>query len=89
MMRQFAECLASEMTGPAPAVEEPAAAEEPQAEAPQAEPPPRAGAGGPHSRPTPEVLDLADASRDAVLKRALPLVGGVLALLLIIRLIRR
>jgi uncharacterized protein len=43
----------------------------------------------PRPRPTPEVLDLADASREAVLKRAVPLVGGVLVLLFLIRLIRR
>jgi hypothetical protein len=35
------------------------------------------------------VLDLGEASRDAVLKRALPLVGGVVALLILIRLIKR
>ena len=39
--------------------------------------------------PTDDVLDLGEASRDAVLKRALPLVGGVVALLILIRLIRR
>src|SRR4051812_19632104 len=36
------------------------------------------------SRPTDDVLDLGEASRDAVLKRALPLVGGVVALLILI-----
>jgi carbon monoxide dehydrogenase subunit G len=41
------------------------------------------------TRPTDDVLDLGEASRDAVLKRALPLVGGVVALLILIRLIRR
>jgi hypothetical protein len=35
------------------------------------------------------VLDLGEASRDAILKRAVPLVGGVVALLLVLRLIRR
>ncbi len=40
-------------------------------------------------RPTDDVLDLGEASRDAVLKRALPLVGGVVALLVLLRLIRR
>jgi hypothetical protein len=40
-------------------------------------------------RPTDDVLDLGEASRDAVLKRALPLVGGVVALLILIRLIKR
>jgi carbon monoxide dehydrogenase subunit G len=41
------------------------------------------------TRPTDDVLDLGEASREAVLKRALPLVGGVVALLILIRLIRR
>ena len=41
------------------------------------------------TRPTDDVLDLAEASREAVLKRAIPLVGGVIALLILIRLIRR
>ena len=41
------------------------------------------------TRPTDDVLDLGEASRDAVLKRALPLVGGVVALLILIRLIKR
>jgi hypothetical protein len=35
------------------------------------------------------VLDLGEASREAVLKRALPIVGGVVALLIVLRLIRR
>jgi uncharacterized protein len=41
------------------------------------------------ARPTDDVLDLGEASRDAVLKRALPVVGGVVALLILLRLIRR
>jgi carbon monoxide dehydrogenase subunit G len=41
------------------------------------------------TRPTDDVLDLGEASRDAVLKRALPLIGGVVALLILIRLIKR
>ncbi len=41
------------------------------------------------ARPTDDVLDLGEASRDAVLKRALPIVGGVVALLILLRLIRR
>ena len=40
-------------------------------------------------RPTDDVLDLGEASRDAVLKRALPVIGGVIALLILLRLIRR
>ena len=45
--------------------------------------------GAPAPRPTDDVLDLGEASRDAVLKRALPVVGGVVALLILLRLIRR
>ena len=41
------------------------------------------------TRPTDDVLDLGEASREAVIKRAVPLVGGVIALLILIRLIRR
>ena len=41
------------------------------------------------TRPTDDVLDLGEASREAVIKRAIPLVGGVVALLILIRLIRR
>jgi uncharacterized protein len=40
-------------------------------------------------RPTDDVLDLGEASRDAVLKRAIPLVAGIVGLLLLIRLIKR
>jgi uncharacterized protein len=43
----------------------------------------------PKARPTPEVLDLGEVSRDAVLKRAAPVVGGVLVLLILLRIIRR
>jgi uncharacterized protein len=94
LMRQFADCLAAEMSAtpatdgaaqtaeaPQPAAGEPApAAPEP---APAAAPPP------PPERRAPEVLDLGEASREAVLKRALPVVGGVVALLIVLRLIRR
>lgn len=40
-------------------------------------------------RPTDDVLDLAEASREAVLKRALPVIGGIVALLILLRIIRR
>jgi uncharacterized protein len=128
MMRQFADCLASEMSGPKPeaatwssAAEKEAAPAEsaPPAATAQSEPEPAGAAtappgaspgtqeptGGagvtsgtgatgrpeaaPRPRPTPEVLDLADASREAVLKRAAPVVGGLLVLLILLRLIRR
>jgi carbon monoxide dehydrogenase subunit G len=133
MMRQFADCLAREMSGPAPAAEtwsaaggngdvapatgagEPQAATAPSAggevlaggggpdeptaptaggevlagggsESVAAEPEP---AAAPKPRPTPEVLDLADASREAVLKRAAPVIGAALALLILLRIVRR
>jgi len=110
MMRQFADCLAQEMSGPAKATWSEAAGDEPSggpaaggepaaataaagngdvapAEAPPAPEP--AAAEPPRPRPTPEVLDLADASREAVLKRAAPAVGAMLVLLILLRIIRR
>jgi uncharacterized protein len=143
MMRQFADCLAQEMSGPepaaaggetwsaaatadvpsggpaaggepAPAGDAAAAAAEPaqaaaEAAAARAEPaqaaasvgtgagPAAAGGDGapageaapPRPRPTPEFLDLADASREAVLKRAAPVVGAAVLLLILLRIIRR
>jgi uncharacterized protein len=78
MMGRFAECLAGLMgEGEVPAAEEPAPAEQP------ASPPP------PPPRPTQEVLDLGEASREAVLKRVAPIVVVGLGLLLLRRLRRR
>jgi carbon monoxide dehydrogenase subunit G len=97
LMRQFAECLASEMSA-APVGVNGAAPEtgpeiepEPEPVASQApEPEPTAPTnGGPQERKAPEVLDLGEASREAVLKRALPVVGALVALLILFRLIRR
>jgi uncharacterized protein len=92
LMRQFADCLAAEMSAP-PAAEAPAppAAEEPAAAAPGGEPAPAPAAPPPPpaERRAPEVLDLGEASREAVLKRALPVVGGMIALLILLRLVRR
>lgn len=55
---------------------------------------PEASSGTPTSKTPPprqaeDVLDLGEASREAVLKRAIPLVGALVALLVILRLIRR
>jgi uncharacterized protein len=126
LMGRFADCLAAQMGGEAPAAEEaggapaePAAAAEPAPAAPgarvvgplnpAAEPPPgpagdsaaaaarpddsAAGAARtpPHGdelaeavgRPTADVLDLGEASREAVLKRVLP-VAAAMSLLLIL-----
>ena len=88
LMRRFAECLASEMSAaPAQADGVASAAEpEPVAAAPSnGDAPPRVEP----ERRAPEVLDLGEASRGAILKRALPLVGGVIALVVAFRLIRR
>ena len=95
LMRQFADCLASEMSA-APAGVNGSAPEtgpeieaEPEPTAAQAPAPEPAAAtnGGP--RPEPEPLDLVDASREALLKRAVPIVGALVALLILFRLIRR
>jgi len=99
LMRQFADCLASEMSA-APTGVNGAAPEagpeiepEPEPTAAQAPAPdPTAPTnGGPQEspRPSPEVLDLGKAGREAVLKRALPVVGALVALLVLLRLIRR
>jgi uncharacterized protein len=118
MMRQFADCLAQEMTGPEPAAAGtwsqaatgdvpsggPAAGGEPapavtgeEAAAPAGDVPAAAAETGPAAepsaaprpRPTPEVLDLADASREAVLKRAAPVIGAAVLLLILLRIVRR
>jgi uncharacterized protein len=88
LMGRFADCLAAEM-GAAPAP-----AGEPRVVGPRrpaAEPPPgpagdsAEAAARPVPRPTEEVLDLGEASREAVLKRAVPVVGIALLLLLLWR----
>jgi carbon monoxide dehydrogenase subunit G len=84
LMRQFADCLASEMSGPPEGNGVPPAAEAPVEESAQT----NGGTPAPERR-APEVLDLGEASREAVLKRALPLVGGVVALLILLRWLRR
>jgi carbon monoxide dehydrogenase subunit G len=55
---------------------------------------PDASSGTPSTPPTPQseednVLDLGEAAGGAVLKRAIPLVAGVIALLVVLRIIRR
>ncbi len=96
MMGRFAECLAGlmgedgapaadaptpEATAAAPATDEEPA---PGAAAPPPSPPPP-----PPPRPTEEVLDLGEVSRDAVLKRVAPVAAGALGLLLLLVLRRR
>ncbi len=70
---------------PAPAEEKPAPAEEKPAPAAAAPPP----SPSPPPRPTEEVLDLGEVSRDAVLKRVAPVAAGALGLLLLLVLRRR
>jgi len=62
----------------------------------EAEAPPSASSGvssattsPPPPRPTEDVLDIAEVSREAVLKRALPVIGVAVALFVLLRLIRR
>jgi carbon monoxide dehydrogenase subunit G len=85
LMRQFADCLASEMSA-APA---PANGAAPAAEAAPEPAPVNGGTPPEPERPTPNVLDLGEASRGAILKRALPLAGGLIAVFVVLRLIRR
>jgi carbon monoxide dehydrogenase subunit G len=88
MMGRFAECLAGLMEeGEAPAPEEPAPAAEEAA--PAAEKPEPPTPQPPPARPTAEVLDLGEASREAVIKRVAPIVVAGLGLLLLRRLRRR
>ncbi len=103
LMDRFADCLAEEMTD-SPAAE-PAAPAEPAADAdtvgprsPAAAPPPgpagdsaeaAAAEPAPPPRRTEEVLDLGEASRDALLKRLGPVALGLVVLVLVVRLRRR
>jgi carbon monoxide dehydrogenase subunit G len=48
-----------------------------------------AGANGGPERGAPDVLDLGEASRDAVVKRVVPVVGGLLLALVLLRVVRR
>ena len=94
LMGRFADCLAEEMSG-RPAAPEAAAEEAPAAAAAPAPPPGPAGdsaeaaAAPPPPRRTEEVLDLGEASREAVVKRVAPVVVGLLALIVVLGLRRR
>jgi uncharacterized protein len=96
LMRQFAACLEREMSA-APVGVNGAAPEtgpeiepEPQPAAAQAAAPeqPAPANGGPQPQPE-NVLDLGEASREAVLKRVVPVVGALVGLMILFRLIRR
>jgi uncharacterized protein len=97
LMRRFADCLASEMSA-APAGVNGGAPEggpevepepEPQPEPAAATAPPPTNGGPQPERPSPDVLDLGEASREAVLKRAIPVLAALVALLIILRSTRR
>jgi carbon monoxide dehydrogenase subunit G len=95
LMRRFADCLAEEIAGGAPAEQpEPVAASGPRN--PAASPPPgpagdsaEAAAAAPAPRRSEEVLDLGEASREAVLKRVAPAAAGIAALILLLAIRRR
>jgi uncharacterized protein len=102
LMGRFADCLAEEIAGaePAPAAA-PARADGARTVAPQrpaATPPPgpagdsAEAAAAPSllpARRTEEVLDLGEASRDAVLRRLVPVAAGLAGLVLLLRILRR
>jgi len=88
LMGRFADCLAEQMSGgPAPAAEPTATTPR----RPAATPPPgpagdsaEAAAKPAPPRPTEDVLDLGEASREAVAKRLVPVAAGALLLLLLL-----
>ena len=97
MMGRFADCLEGLMgEAEAPAAAAPAPAEDTPAEAaPTAGAPARepkaaeAAPSSPPARPTEDVLDLGEVSREAVLKRVAPVAAAAAALLLLLLLRRR
>ena len=104
LMGRFADCLAEEMAGAPAAATAPegaagqgsgAAAPPPGPAGDSAEAAARASAAvpprpaQPAPRRTEEVLDLGEASREAVLKRAAPLAAGIAGLILLLALRRR
>jgi carbon monoxide dehydrogenase subunit G len=91
LMGRFADCLAERIAGA------PAAAEAGQGDgrAPAATPPPgpagdsAEAAARPEPGPSESVLDLGEASREAILKRALPVAGAMVALIVLLAIRRR
>jgi uncharacterized protein len=96
--------LAAEEAEAAEAAAEPAAAGATPGNGAAAATPPPSGAPGPTTPPAgaaapganggpergaPDVLDLGEASRDAVVKRVVPIVGGLLLALVLLRVVRR
>jgi hypothetical protein len=99
LINQFAECLEKEIMGEntREEPEQPEAAEEPE-EAASANDSAEEDEGEPEEKPKRRViqqdhdvepLDLGEASREAVLRRVIPLVAGLGALIVVIWLVRR
>ncbi len=98
LLNKFAECLENEISGKGAEEEpDPAAAAETGSSSSEAEPS-TDGPAGEESQPRRRIiqqdqevepLDLGEASRDAVVKRAVPVVVGVGALIVVIWLLRR
>jgi uncharacterized protein len=97
LVGQFANCLASQLAAGTPAEPEAPAADE-AAPAAADETAPAASSPTPAARPEPvteqprptaDAIDLIDTAGAPVLKRALPVLAGIVALLLIWRLFRR
>jgi uncharacterized protein len=93
LMGQFADCLAEKMTAGEPAAA--AAGAEPAA-VPAGAPPPgpagesaEAAARAPEPRPEAEALDLGAAGREAVLKRAAPVLVALAVLIVVLRIVGR
>jgi uncharacterized protein len=82
LMGRFADCLAEQMSG-APAEPAPAATT-PRRPAAHPPPGPAGDSAEAAARPTEEVLNLGEASREAVLKRVIPMAAGLAALLLLL-----
>jgi hypothetical protein len=88
MMGRFADCLAVEMgTPPTVGTAAPAPAPAAGPRNPAAKPPPGPAGDSAEAaarRPSEEVLDLGEASREAVLKRVVPVAAGLGVLLLLL-----
>ncbi len=85
LMGRFADCLAEQMSGGAAPAAEPTAT---TPRRPAATPPPGPAGDSAEAaakpRPTEDVLDLGEASREAVVKRVVPVAAGLAVLLLLL-----
>jgi uncharacterized protein len=95
LMKRFADCLAEEMTGGAAAAPAAEGAKTVAPQNPAATPPPGPAGDSAEAaarqapRPSEEVLDLGEASREAVLKRVAPVAAVMLGLIVILGIRRR